>query len=127
MPSPISYPNSFALEANSGAEAELTGDGSSATATVTTPGADWNVKFYAKPHAQFEAGKTYRVSLHVTNASGCPVCFKDLASGNEEGFGVVWIGSADETITHTVTPSSGGEMEIMLKIGNVAAGTAVTV
>ncbi len=127
MPSPISYPNSFDLEANSGAAAELTGDGSSATATVTTPGDDWNVKFYVKPHVQFEAGKTYRVSLRVTNASGCPVCFKDLASGNEEGFGVVWIGSADETVTHTVTPSESGEMEILLKIGNVSAGTAVTV
>ncbi len=127
LPSPIAYPGSFDLEANSGAAASLSGEGSSATATVTVPGADWNVKFYIKPHTQLAAGKTYRVSLHVTNASGCPVCFKDLATGNEEGFGVVWIGSGEQTVTHTVTPASDGELEIMLKIGNVPADTAVTV
>ena len=127
MPSGISYPGSFDLEANSGAAATLSGEGSSATATVTTPGADWNVKFYIKPHAKLEAGKTYQISLHVTNAKGCPVCFKDLASGKEEGFGTEWIGSADQTVKHTVSPTSEGELELMLKIGNVPADTAVKV
>ena len=127
MPSAITYPDSFFLESNSGALAELSGSGSSATATIVTPVADWNVKFYVKPHAVLEAGKTYQISLHVTNASGCPVCFKDLGTGNEEGFGTVWLSSNDQTVTHTVTPSSNGEMEILLKIGNLTADTAVTV
>ena len=72
-------PNSFALEANSGAAAEMTGNGSSATATVTTPVADWNVKFYAKPGLELKAGTQYQVSFNVTNASGCKACFKDLS------------------------------------------------
>ncbi len=127
LSSPIAYPGSFDLEANSGAAADLSGSGSSAAATVTTPGADWNVKFYVKPHVTLQAGKTYEVKLHVTNAAGCPVCFKDLATGNEEGFGVTWIGSADETVTQTIRPESEGELELMLKIGNLASGTEVNV
>ena len=59
-------PNSFFLEANSGAEAELTGDGSSATATVTKPGDDWHVKLYAQPKYELEAGQTYTISMNVT-------------------------------------------------------------
>ena len=127
LPGAISYPDSFFLETNSGADAALSGEGGSATATVTKPGADWNVKFYVKPHTKLEAGKSYQVSLHVANAAGCPVCFKDLASGNEEGFGVEWLGSSDQTVTHTITPESEGELELLLKIGNVPEGTAVTV
>jgi len=117
--------NSFELETNSGTAAAMTGDGASATATVTTPGADWNVKFYAKPGLELQAGKTYRISMNVTGASGCTACYKNTATGNEEGFGTEPIGSG--TVTHTVTPSENGTLEIMLKIGNVAAGTAVTV
>ena len=127
LPGAISYPDSFFLETNSGADAALSGEGGSATATVTTPGADWNVKFYVKPHTKLEAGKSYQVSLHVANAAGCPVCFKNLANGDEEGFGVEWLGSADQTVTHTITPESEGELELLLKIGNVPEGTAVTV
>ena len=127
MPGAIAYPGSFQLEANSGAAASLSGEGSSATATVTTPGADWNVKLYVKPHAKLETGKTYEVSLHVKNASGCQICYKNLAVDGEEGFGTEKIGSADQTVKHTVKPGTAGELEILLKIGNVPAGTAVTV
>ena len=127
LPAPVGYPDSFALESNSGAAATLSGAGGSATATVTTPGDDWHVKFYVKPQTLLEAGKTYQVSLHVTNASGCPVCFKNLATGAEDGFGIRWIGSADQTVTHTITPDADGMLELLLKIGNVPAGTAVTV
>ena len=122
-------PNSFSLEANSGAAASLTGDGSSATATVETPGADWNVKFYAKPGVTLEAGTQYRVSFNVTNASGCKACFKDLSvSGDnaETAYGEETISSDDQTVTKEIQ-GSGGVMEIMLKIGNVPAGTAVKV
>lgn len=117
--------NSFDLETNSGTEGKLTGNGSSATATVTVPGADWNVKLYAKPHVTLEAGKTYRITMNVSGASGCTACYKNLATGSEEGFGTEEIGSG--ALVHTVTPTESGELEILLKIGNVAAGTAVTV
>ena len=127
LPSPISYPDSFFLESNSGAAAELSGSGSGATATITTPGADWNVKFYIKPHTKLEADKTYQVSLHVTNAKGCPVCFKDLATSAEEGFGTEWLGSDDQTVTHSIKADHEGELELLLKIGNLPEGTAVTV
>ena len=117
--------NSFDLEANSGTEAKLTGTGSTAIATVTVPGADWNVKFYAKPNVTLTAGKTYRISMNVSGASGCTACYKNLATGAEDGFGTEAIGSG--TVTHIVTPAEDGKLEIMLKIGNVSAGTEVRV
>ncbi len=118
-------PGSFELEANSGAAAVLSGDGASATATVTVPGDDWHVKFYAKPGVELEAGKTYTITMDVTGADGCTVCFKNTAVEGEEGFGTATV--ADGKVTHTVTPTTGGTLEILLKIGNVAANTAVTV
>ena len=117
--------NSFDLESNSGAAAVLTGDGSSATATVTTPGADWNVKLYAKPGLELEKDQTYTITMDVTGADGCTACYKNTATGAEDGFGTETIGSG--TVTHTVTPSENGTLEILLKIGNVPAGTAVKV
>ena len=118
-------PNSFILEGNSGAAAELTGDGSSATAEITTKGDDWNVKFYAVTGLSLEAGKTYKISFDLSGASGVPVCYKNGGNGNEEGFGAE---TADAgTVEHQVTPSEGGKLEIMLKIGNVPQDTEVTV
>ncbi len=117
--------NSFDLSAENGAAATLTGNGSSATATVTTPGDDWHVKLYAKPGLELEAGTLYMISLNVSGAAGCTVCFKNTATGNEEGFGKETI--SDGTITHTVSPTESGTLEIVLKIGNVEAGTEVTV
>ena len=119
--------NSFFLEANSGAAATMTGDGNSATATVTTPGADWNVKFYARPEYALEAGQNYTVSLKVTNASGCTVCYKNKNTGAEDGFGTEAITANEQTITHSIAAKENGTLEILLKIGNVAADTAVTV
>ena len=116
---------SFALEANSGAAAKLGGNGSSATATVTKPGADWNVKFYVKPGVTLEADKEYQITMDVTGASGCTACYKNSTTGNEEGFGTETIGSG--TVTHVVKPTEGGALEILLKIGNLPADTAVTV
>ena len=124
LPDAVVYPGSFSLEANSGAEAKMSGSGNSATATVTTPRDDWNVKFYAKPGVELQAGKTYRISMNVTGASGCTACYKNLATGAEDGFGTETIGEG--TVTHTVTPAESGTLEIMLKIGNVPADTAVT-
>ncbi len=117
--------HSFDLEANSGAEAALTGDGKSATATVTKPGEDWNVKLYAKPNLELEKGKIYEVSLEVTNADGCEVCFKNPATGAEDGYGTAKVVSG--SVQHDIAPDENGRVEILLKIGNVPAGTAVTV
>ena len=117
---------SFDLECSNGTDATLSGNGSSATATVTTPGDDWHVKLYAKPGVTLEAGSTYQITMNVTGASGCTACYKNTSTGAEDGFGTEAI-SSDGTVTHTVTPTESGTMEILLKIGNVAANTAVTV
>ena len=118
-------PNSFLLEANAGAAAELSGDGSSATATVTKPGDDWHVKLYALTGLDLEAGETYTISMNVTGAAGCTACYKNTAVDGEEGFGTETI--TDGTVTHVITPEEAGRLEILLKIGNVSEGTAVTV
>ena len=119
--------NSFDLqcEANTPAAAELTGDGSSATATVTTPSDDWHIKFYAKPGLSLEAGKSYRVSLDVANAEGCEVCFKNTGTGDEKGFGATAVSGGK--ISHEINAEASAGMEILLKIGAVPAGTKVTV
>ena len=142
-PSGFSYPNQaepihatpgsnaiiapyFELEANNSSAADLTGDGSSATATVITKGADWwHIKFYAKPGVTLQAGKNYKVSIDVTNGAGCTVCYKGEAG--EEAFGTETVSSNSQTVTHSFTSADGGWMEIMLKIGNVENGTAITV
>ena len=116
--------NSFDLETNNGTAATLTGDGSSATATVTVPGDDWHIKLYAKPGVTLEAGKTYEISMNVTGANGCAACFK-RAGGEETDFGMETI--SGQTVTHTVTPTESGTLEILLKLGNVPANSAVKV
>lgn len=123
-PGSVAY-RSFDLETNMGAAAALTGDGSSAVTTVTAPGDDWHIKLYAKPGVELKAGETYRISMDVTGADGCTACFKNTATGAEDGFGAEAIGSG--TVTHTVTPTEDGTMEILLKLGTVPAGGVVTV
>ena len=125
-PRNFAYPDSYFLEANSGADASLSGSGSSATATVITPGYDWNIKFYAFPGVTLESGKNYQVSFQVTGAAGCPACFKNTGTGNETGYGEVWLNSDDVFVTQNIA-GQGSVMEIMLKIGNKTADTAVTI
>ncbi len=67
--------NSFDLYVHENAGAALTGDGTSATATVTTPADGWQVKLYAKPGLTLEAGESYKVTMDVANADGCKACF----------------------------------------------------
>ncbi|MBQ2479314.1 MAG: hypothetical protein II510_07590, partial [Erysipelotrichales bacterium] len=121
----IEEKNSFELETNNGAVAKMGGDGSSATATITTPGDDWHVKFYAKTGLTIEAGETYKITMNVTGAAGCVACYKNTSTGAEDGFGTETL--SDGVITHTVTSEVGGGLEIMLKLGNVAPDTTVTV
>ena len=117
--------NSFDLESNENALADLTGDGLSATATITNPGDDWHIKLYAKPGIELQAARTYTITMNVTGASGCAICYKNTATGNEEGFGTETAGSG--TVTHTVTPDANGTLEVLLKLGTLAAGSKVTV
>ena len=116
---------SFLLENNEGAEAELSGDGSSATATVKRSGDDWHIKLYAKPGVTLEQGKSYRVSLKAENADGCELCFKNLSVEGEEGFGKATVASG--SVSHLISPAVTGELELILKLGALAEGTAVKV
>ena len=119
-------PNSFALETNNGTAGSLSGNGSSATALITTPGDDWHIKLYAKPGVSLEAGKTYQISMNVSGAAGCDVVYKRLG-GEEDSFGKEKISSGSQTVTHTVTPDTAGTLEIILKLGTVPANSSVTV
>ena len=118
--------NSFDLETNNGTAAQLSGNGSSASALVTTPGDDWHIKLYAKPGVTLESGKTYQITMRVDGAAGCSAAYKRVG-GEEDDFGTEAISSGSQTITHTVTPDASGTLEIILKIGNVPANTKVTV
>ena len=111
----------YDLEASNGAAASRSGS----TATVITPGADWHIKFYAKPGVTLESGSNYKVSFQVTNAAGCQVCFKDLGADGEEGYGSLILGS-DNEVTSTIA-GHGSVLEILLKLGTLPAGTEVTV
>lgn len=115
---------SFFLETNNGAAAALSGDGSSATATVTTPGDDWHIKLYANTGAAIEAGQTYRIEVKVSGAGGWAICYKRAGAGENDYDGTVSFG---ETVTNTVTPTQDGNLEILLKLGAVEAGGAVTI
>ena len=127
---PVTTPGSlsesaFELETNNGTVGTLSGDGSSAVTTVTTPGDDWHIKLYAKTGLELKAGEIYQISMDVDGASGCTACYKNATTGAEDGFGTETIGSG--TVTHTVTPTEDGTLEILLKLGNVPAGSTVTV
>ena len=119
---------SFDIGTDAGAAATLSGDGSSATATVTNPGDDWHIKFYAMPGEVLENGKQYRASLHVAGANGCQVCFKDLSAGEdaETAYGSETLSSDDQTLTKEIT-GTGGKMEILVKIGTLPVGAQVTI
>lgn len=119
--------NDFDVETNGGADAALSGNGSSATVLVnTSTGDDWHIKFYAKPHVTLENGKTYKISFQVSGASGCSAFYKRLG-GDEDSFGTESITSGEQTVTHIVAPEESGELEIMLKVGTVASGNRVAV
>ena len=125
-------PKSFKVELNEGASAELCNDPNgnySAIALVKKSGDDWHIKFYAKPGVTLESGKTYNISMNVGGAAGCSVVYKNLADTThaEDGFGWESITSNNQNVKHTVTPSTGGVLEIIIKMGTVLAGNSVTV
>lgn len=118
--------NSFFIETNNGTEAGLTGNGSSATAHVITPGDDWHIKLYALTGVTLESGKTYKISMKVSGAGNWNVAYK-RSGGEETDFnGAMTFG---DTVTNTVTVPAdmSGTLEILLKLGSVAADGKVTV
>ena len=118
--------NSFFIENNNGAEAVLSGDGSSASALVTKPGDDWHIKMYALTGATLESGKTYKISMKVSGAGNWFVTYK-REGGEETDFNGDM--SFGDVVTNTVTVPDGmsGKLEILLKLGSVAADGKVTV
>ena len=118
--------NSFFIEENiPEVKAELSGDGSSATAHITAPGDDWHIKLYALTGVTLESGKTYRISADVADAAGCGIAYK-REGGDEEDFGYEAI-SGSGTVVHEVTPDTDGKLELVFKIGNAAEGSNVNV
>ncbi len=133
LPSTFAYPvtstgvnaNKFELETSNGAEATMTGDGSSATVTVTTPHDDWHVKLYGKTDISLEAGHTYRITAKVrdVNGGGWGICYKREGGEEYDFTGALSFG---DTVVNTVTPTQSGKLEVMLKLGAIPAGGVVT-
>ena len=66
--------------------------------------------------------------MNVGGAAGCSVVYKNMADTEaEDGFGSESITSNNQNVKHTVTPSTGGVLEIIIKMGTVLAGNSVTV
>lgn len=120
----------FSLENNNGAYSELTVNGTSATARITTPGGEWDdwfIKLYSKPNIELKAGKSYKVSFktEVDGNRAFFACYKQ--HDNEMALGTERVEKGTNTTTHIVTPSTDGVMEILFKLGALAAGTNVTI
>ena len=105
-------------------KATLTGDGSSATATINASALtdDWKLKLYANTNTELQAGKKYRIEMNVAG-EGWSVDYKRTNGDGEAEFN----GTDPATVPNTVTPEVTGNLEIVLKIGKVAVGSSVTV
>ena len=118
--------NSFFMDLRGGAQAEITGNGGSASARIITPGDDWQVKLYADTGVTLQSGKSYEISFSVNAPAACSAVFK-RDGGEETDFGSESIAAGSQTITHYVTPETAGRLQIILKIGNLPAGSTVTI
>ena len=63
--------------------------------------------------------------MDVAGADGCGVAFKNPSVEGETGFGSGTITGGK--IDQTITPEENGTLEVILKIGTVAAGNEVKV
>lgn len=113
-------------------KATLSGNGSSATATINASelAEAWKIKLYADTHAQLEKDHKYRIDMKVTSdGSGWNVDnvdYKRTGDEYENDYNSDDTTSG-ETISHTVTAKETGNLEIVLKIGKVEVGKTVTV
>ncbi len=87
--------------------------------STRTPGPRW-------PGLTLEAGESYKVTMDVANADGCKACFKSLAVEGEEGFGWTTVSGGKVEWAINPTDENAGELEVVLEVGKVAEGTAVT-
>ncbi len=120
--------NNFSTEFLWGTAGTMTGDGNSATATVDKPGADWHVKFYAKPDVTLVSGKTYEISMDVAGATGYTAFYKSVVHGGEDSLGKEDI-TATGTVSKIVKPddTTAGKFEILCKLGALPQGSKVTI
>lgn len=119
-------PNAFQLEPNAGetgTDAVLTGNGSSATVKVITPGSDWHIKLHAHTGVTLTEGKTYRVEATVSGSGGWGIDFRREGYGDNDFLGdLAW-----DPVRNTVTAKMTGELDVQLKLGAVAADGSVTI
>lgn len=119
-------PGSFHIAPDNDAthKATLTGDGSSATATINASALtdDWKLKLYANTNTELQAGKQYRIEMNVAG-EGWSVDYKRTGGEGEAEFN----GTDPAEVPNTVTPEVTGNLEIVLKIGKVAVGSSVKV
>lgn len=120
--------NSFDLETNAGTVAALTGHGSSATSTVTTPGDDWHAKLYAKPGLALEAGKNYQISMNVKSIIPAPfeVCFNN--GDEEKGLGAIFgliSTPSGQYVEYATYPKQDTQLVIQLSLGNCSAPNSI--
>lgn len=117
--------NSFSLTVPEGADAALTGNGTSATVTVNTAGS--GIVLCAATGVQLEAGKTYQIDMNVEGGDW-DVCYAREGGGDYEysdSGTLVW--DSPFTVRNICKPTTTGKLNILLKFDRVAAGSSITV
>ncbi len=117
--------NSFSLTVPEGADAALTGNGTSATVTVNTAGS--GIVLCAATGVQLEAGKTYQIDMNVEGGDW-DVCFAREGGGDYEysdSGTLIW--DSPFTVRNICKPTTTGKLNILLKFDRVAAGNSITV
>ncbi len=117
--------NSFSLTVPEGADAALTGNGTSATVTVNTAGG--GIVLCAATGVQLEAGKTYQIDMNVEGGDW-DVCYAREGGGDYEysdSGTLIW--DSPFTVRNICKPTATGKLNILLKFDRVAAGSSITV
>ena len=97
------------------------------TAKIDARWDDWHIKLYAIPPAENKAitnGQSYTISMDVAGADGCAVCF-NREGGGETDFGSTTVSGGK--VQYSGTATMDGNLEIILKLGTLPAGSNVTV
>ena len=119
---------------DSGYSAELGGDGSSATVTLSAAPESgrevWMTKLFANTGVKLEKGKCYRISADVqaTSEFSYEICYNN--GGTEKGVDAKYgltASTASQTVTHDVMADDNADLILQFSLGNAAAGTSVTV
>ena len=120
--------------AESGYGTALSGDGSSATITLSSAPESgrevWKAKLFANTGVTLEKGKCYRISADVRATGEFPyeICYNN--GGTEKGVDAKYgltASTAGQTVTQDVMADDNANLVLQFSLGNAAAGTAVTV